>query len=95
MCAKYKLNLGEHLILHINKPAKASDINAANIHTSKATCSDLDDSKHLIITTDNSDFNAMDNLVNDPSIKNNTINNEIFLINASLPKPMLTIANKL
>jgi hypothetical protein len=96
MCAKCKLQLGEHLSDH-NSQNAANLISAASDSMQnliskqffdEATSKDLIKIQKMISDTQN----ASDNLINPHTDKPS---DEIFLINESLLEPLLNIANKL
>jgi hypothetical protein len=102
MCARCKLQFGEHLIKQ-NAQNAANSINSANDllqnliskqFFDEATSKDLLQVQKLI--KDSREASA--NLINaQPNIENliNEQSDEIFLINESLRKPLLNVANKL
>jgi len=96
MCTKCKLQLGEHLIDH-NEQNAANLISAASDSLQnlilkqffdEAMSQDLIKIQQMISDT----RNASDNLSNGNTDKPS---DEIFLINESLRKPLLNVANKL
>jgi hypothetical protein len=102
MCARCKLQFGEHLIKQIAQNA-ANLISAANDSLQnlitkqffdEATSKDLLHIQKLICDT----RNASNNLINAHQTSDNLIkvqSDEIFLINESLREPLLNMANKL
>jgi hypothetical protein len=99
MCAKCKLQLGIHLINH-NAPNNTSTISDSSDSLpfiiskqffGEATWKDLIKIQEMISEMcNNSDAN--DNLINAQAKQQS---DEIFLINESLRKPLLNVANKL
>jgi hypothetical protein len=99
MCAKCKLQLGEHLINHSTQnAANTISISSASLQYlisqqffDQATSKDLIKIQELISEACNaSDTN--DNLIN---VQTEEQSDEIFLINESLREPLLNVANKL
>jgi hypothetical protein len=108
MCARCKLQFGEHLIKQnaqnaANLISAASDLLQNLITTQffdEATSKDLLQIQKLINDACNASENSInsDNLINVQTDSEKFINaqqNDIFLINESLRKPFLNVANKL